>query len=127
MTWLIDFIQKHKSNTGWRKWFFGGLVLLAAVAVVAIYYVRSYFKNKELARLKHEKAVAEEEAHHAQVVLAVAHNEEELKKRLAEVRRSREVVAALEEKIDQLKLTRLAEEDLINSIKSWDDVDAKVK
>lgn len=126
---IVAYIKKYQSEnpTGWRKWVIGAVVAILVVVVVAVYAIQATLRGRELARLQSERDRAKEALHRAEVDKKLAANETEAAhhEMAAEVALSR--VEEIETEIKQLESTHETNQAVINSIRSWDDVDKKVK
>lgn len=121
---LKDIVGNNKSPSGGGKSWVSTVILIAVALIgMAIWTWVSQRRNRELAKLRHEKFVAEVRA--AQGVV-----DEKLKQNADKIEKSKTAVAAAEEKARLLEADIKAEEaryaaDLraIDSIRSWRDVD----
>jgi len=121
---LKDIVSSNKSPAGGGKSWMSTIVIIAVALVgMAVWAWISQRRNRELAKLRHEKFVTEVKA--AQAIV-----DTKLKADADKIERSKAVVAASEEKVRHLEADIKAEEaryaaDLraIDSIRSWRDVD----
>lgn len=129
MNKVVDFIKKYKESnpSGWRKWIIGSIVVVLTLVVVAGFAISAALRGRELARLKHERDVAKEEVHRAQVNMTLAKQKEEAERHEAAADQARARAEEIEEQIKVLQEEHSASESLIDSIRSWDDVDRLVK
>lgn len=129
MNSMVDFINNYRYShpTGWRKWVVGFFVLIAVVLVVAGYAITATIRGRQIATLQVQRDLAEQAAHRATVDASLAEHETA---RLAAVRAA-EVhgaeVTRLQQQIDVLQATHEDNASFIDSIKSWNDFDTRVK
>ena len=128
MNEIVEYIKKYRAEnpTGWRKWTIGVLVAILTVVVIAAFAIQAALRGKELARLQTERDAAKEAKHRAEVDQKLAKNEEEAAKHEAAADLALARVQAIEEEIHQLQDQHKLNESIIDSIRSWDDVDKKV-
>lgn len=126
---IVAFIQKYQAEnpTGWRKWIIGSVVTVLILVVVAVAAFQATQRGKELARLHSERDRAKEAAHRNQVNTKLAKNKEEAAIHEAEANRSLALAESLENEIKQLESQHETNQAVINSIRSWEDVDKRVK
>lgn len=126
---LAQFVKDYRASnpSGWRKLVFGSLAALALLAVVIVYAIQAAFRAKRLAELTHERDVAHEELNRARVNVNLAENE-------GEIRQYKEAAADALEKYDratdELKAVQNTHErnkQVINNLRTWEDVDANVR
>ncbi len=129
MNQLVDFIKKYKESnpSGWRKWIIGSVVAILTLVVIGVFAFQAAMRGRELARLQHERDMAKEEVHRAQVNMTLAKQKEEAERHEAAADAAMDRVADVEEQIKELENQHSASESLIDSIRSWDDVDRLVK
>lgn len=126
---LVEYVQKYKQNnpTGWRKWVFGTLAVLAVLTLIIVYGVQNAMRSKELARLKHELDVATVGADKAKADAAVAEHTDARDEAVGRAELAEERAEELKEQLVVLENEHKRSADVINSIRSWEDVDAKVR
>jgi uncharacterized protein HemX len=125
---LKEIVSNNKIPSGGGKSWVSTIVLIAIALVgVAVWAWISQRRNRELAKLRHEKFVTEVKA--AQDVV-----DTKLKQDVDKIERSKAIVAAAVEKVRLLEADIKAEEaryaaDLraIDSIRSWRDVDPSAR
>lgn len=127
MKWLTEFIQKNKQNTGWKKWLFGGFVVLGVLIAVAVYFVRAHFVGREIAKLKHERDLAKRNQKLAEVRMKTAPNIAEAARASVAAQAAMDEAQVIQWRIETLKQEYAATRKLIDKISSWEDVDALVK
>jgi flagellar biosynthesis/type III secretory pathway M-ring protein FliF/YscJ len=129
MDQLIKFVEDYKASnpTGWRKWVFGSLAVLAVLLIVLVFTVRETLRQKEIAALKHERDMLQIRAHQQTVDSEIESLEtkkaEHVKAADAAQRRANE----LSRRVDMLEAQHQQNLEIINSIRSWDDVDARIR
>jgi len=123
---ILSFVQTERDKKKEGK---GGLVggLLAglfAIILISLFAFKAWRSGKEKAKLLHEKAVREEDLHQAEVDAQLS--EADYHKRSAQVE-----VERISASLDELKKKQEAIEEqheraqaLVDSLKTWDDVDA---
>lgn len=126
---IIAFIKKYKTEnpTGWRKWIVGSLVAVLTLVVVAVFATQAALRGRELAQLKTDRDKSKEDLHRAELNHTLAANRTEAAKHEAAAEAVVEAVRIAEERIKVLEEQHAANESVINSIRSWDDVDRVVK
>jgi hypothetical protein len=126
---VIGAVQNRKSDQksgkgGWIAALITGVLALLGIALLAW---QSWKSGKELAKLQHEKAVREEQAHQAQVDAKLAVSEEAKKKALELKDRLVAEIEEIKKDAAEVKTERKQQDKLFEKIKSWDDVDTIVK
>lgn len=129
MNKLIAFVEHYKTSnpSGWRKVVYGLAAGCALVVLAIVFFVRENLRQREIARLNHEVAVLEQQAatHQTNATLSVL-----------ETDKAEHVAAAnaAKDRADQIKNTVATMQEqhasnvaVINSIRSWSDVDAHVR
>ena len=99
------------------------IVTVVALLVIAFFYFRAWRYGKKLAKLLHERDVAEQEKEREKVIVVIDENSrqaEEKMKRVAELDKNLE---DLESKIDELEKNRTMTNEKIADLKNWDDID----
>jgi len=129
MNKLFDFINNFKraNPTGWRKWIVGTIVVLTSTALFVVYSIRAGFKNKELAKLKHDKDVLEEKARSHSLDAVLAKIEKEQDAHEAQATDALQRASELSRQSDGLKDEHLANLEIIDSLLLWGDIDDHVK
>lgn len=129
MTSLLSFIAKYKSSNpaGWRKWVLGTLAVLSSLAVVGVYYVREFLRNRELARLQHERDVLESEARQHTVDAALTAAKEDRVAHVTAATDALQQAGEVARQIDVLEKEHSDSRSVIASLQTWSDVDAHVK
>lgn len=126
---LVNFIQKYKTVnlTGWRKWLIGAAVGLASLIVLGIFAYKAFMHNKEVADLKHQRDVLVEQAHQAQVNSQLAQLEADKQTHLDQAQEAMDQVKDIEAHLTTITDEHEKNNQVINSIQSWGDVDRHVK
>lgn len=129
MNKLVEFVENYKKSnpTGWRKWVFGALATIAVVVLVAIFAIQAAQRGREMAALKHAEDAAQEALHKAQVNAKLAQNAEEQERHEAAAEAALDRSMELAAEIDRLAAQHRTNEEVLNNIRSWDDVDRVVK
>lgn len=129
MNSIIAFIDKYrKSNpTGWRKWILGSIVTVLVVVVLTVYSVLMKQRSSEIMRLQHEKDVLQAEVRSAVVNSTLDDLTEKQKLAVESAARASVRVEEINDKLSELRNTHSSNRDIINSLRSWSDVDAKIK
>ena len=123
---LMGAVQGYKakeqsgSGAGWIGAAIAGILGLIGIAIFAF---QAWKSGKELAKLKHEKAVREEEEHQAKVDIEIATNEDERQKAIQEADGAGKRIEALELERQRLEGEHREHRERIDAIASWDDVD----
>lgn len=129
MNKVVEYINKYKQEnpSGWRKWIIGSVIAVLTLVVIAVFAFQAAMRGRELARLQHERDVAKEDLHQAQIDAQLAANKAEAANHNIAASAALARVVALEDEISVLEDEHNYNESLINSIRSWDDVDRLVK
>lgn len=129
MTKIVDYIQNYKASnpTGWRKWIIGFLVFVLTILVIAMFAFQATRRGRELARLYGERDRAKEELHKSNLDRKLAKNSIDRKHHAKKAEAALQKAAEIETEIQQIESDHKRNQDVINSISSWDDVDKKVK
>ena len=129
MNKLIEFVENYKKSnpSGWRKVVYGIAAGAAALVVLAIFVARENARQREIARLNHQVGVLEQEAasHQVSVELASLGADKDRHQANAEAALTR--ANALKDKAKGLQEQHAANTVIINSLRSWSDVDAHVR
>lgn len=100
--------------------------LVMAIAVMSFLAYAAYTSNKRkkaLAKALHERDVAEEEQHRAQVAWELSVKEEQIKKNMDILVEAKKKSEAFGERVKSLQETHAFELHKIEAIKNWDDMD----
>lgn len=128
MSKVLDFINAYRSSnpTGWRNWLIGIAVSLVTLSLGMVFAIRTYFSQREIAKLKHERDVLIEKAHksHVDVSLSASRAERDQHERLATEALKR--AAEAHRKVIVIEYDNATAINKINKLKSWADMDAFV-
>ena len=129
MNKVVEFIHKYKQEnpSGWKKWIFGSLAALGTLLVIVVFAIRSAFRAKEMAKLAHERDVAKEEARQALVNACLETERKAQQKHLNRANTALNRRIQLDKKLRVLTDEHERNTAVIDSIRSWDDVDRIVK
>ena len=125
---LIDFVENYKKSNpnGWRKWLFGSIAVSIVIVLVLVYSVREGLRQREVARLRHERDMLQQQVHQNVVDAQLGDLNEAQQAHVAAAEEATQRAAALDKRAELLEAQHKANVALINSLKSWDDVDAHV-
>ena len=125
---LIEFVENYKKSnpSGWRKWIFGSIAVIIVLVIVFVYSIREALRQREIARLRHERDLLEEQARQQPVNTQLAGLAEEQGDHTTAAQEATQRAAELSRKAELLEVEHQRNLDLINSIKSWDEVDARI-
>lgn len=129
MNSIIDFVQKYRKEnpTGWRKWVFGSVAAIVTFTFVAVFVIRESLRQREIADLNYQISVLREEAAKNTVDAQIADLAEQQEAHTAAAEHALEQAAELAQRVESLKSEHKANSDLIASLRSWDDVDARIR
>lgn len=128
MNELLDKLKATSQNSGnVVGWLIGLLVLVLGTVAVAFLSYQLSKNGKELAKLKHEKDVAEEAKHQAEVASELLFLEERRKLAAEHAAEIEEEIAVMQEREVAFQVERDRLHQVIDRIQSWDDVDFKVR
>jgi len=120
---LGKLVKDNQDASGGGKSWLGTLIILAAVlAGVAIWSWIAWRKNKELAKLRHEKVKAQIMADQAEVDRKVAENDAAIAAASKVLDKARDDLRVIEEDIRAEEGRYEADLRAIDSIRSWRDV-----
>lgn len=129
MNEIIDYIKKYRESnpSGWRRWTIGVLVALLALIVGVVLAFRAVQHEKQIAELKYERDLLVHEATQAEVEAKLSSSKEEQAHHEQVATEALRQVGVIEEQIAHIEDQHTANQNVINSIHSWDDVDNKVR
>lgn len=129
MNEIVEYIKKHKESNpeGWRKWIIGAVVVVLTLLVIAVFAFRAAQHGKQVAALKHERDKLINEAIQSEVEAKLVASKEEQARHEQVATEALRQVDEIEEQITRLEDQHAANQNVINSIRSWDDVDNKVR
>lgn len=125
---LLSAVQNYKSNEQTNSnaggWIAGVVALVLALVGVVILAYQQWKAGKERAKLLHEKALREEEAHQAEVDANLEADRQKKFEALDRVTAIHLDVDRLAQEIKRLQVERDDSRAKIDQITSWEDVDA---
>jgi uncharacterized membrane protein YhiD involved in acid resistance len=116
--------NKEKEEVGAGGWIGALIAAILVMIAAAIFGFIAWSKGKELAKLKHEKAVSEEQEHQANVDSVIAVNEDIRRKALVKAAAAREKTKELEKARVKVEEDHREARKRIDEITSWDDVNS---
>lgn len=122
---LLNYIQNYKAEgrTGTAGIIAGVVALLAALIAIAVLAFKQWKAGKERAKLLHEKAVKEEEAHQAELDSKLAESEEHKQAAEEANKALKEELGSIKEELVGVETKYVTVRDAIDRISSWEDVD----
>lgn len=128
---LLDVVQNYKSNeqsgSNTGGWIAGLVVLVIALIGVAIFAYQQWKAGKERAKLLHERAVALEQQHQAELDHELAEKEAEKQAHLDAALEAYKRASEIDKRRAELVKVRDEARAKIDRITSWEDVDAIVR
>lgn len=126
---IVAYIQDFRDSnpTGWRKWIVGSLVFVLTVVVITVLVIRETQRGKELAKLYGERDKAKEELHRSKLDQKLSKNAEDKARHAELAEAALQRAAEIEEQIQQIEDLHKKNIAVIDSIKSWEDVDKRVR
>ena len=117
--------QGEKQQNRKAPWAWVTTLIVGAVALLAVgfMYYRSWKQGRELAKLKHERDVREEEAVQAKVAEGMAVTDRQIAEHKVEVRRTESRLERLDQELEKITNEATATRFVIDALKNWDDVD----
>lgn len=121
---IKGFTSKSKDKAGGKaSWVTGAIAaVLAILASFAVWSFISWRRNKELAKLRHEKNKAKILAEKADTDLLVAKGDEQIKESIKNAKIVLERIRVVEADIRAEESRYEADMRAIDSIRSWDDI-----
>lgn len=125
---LLGVFKKLKGEKGGGKkgWLIGGIAGGIALIIIGILTWRAFRQGKKLAKLLHEKAVAEEKEIQAVANAKIAESEEKRLEAAKKVEEIRQKIITINESMEEAVSIRDQAKETINEIKTWDDFDKHV-
>lgn len=129
MNSIIEFVQKYRKEnpTGWRKWVFGSVVAIVTFVFVAVFVIRESLRQREIADLNHQISVLREEAAKNTADAQISDLTEQQEAHTAAAEHALEQAAELKNRVESLEAEHKANSDLIASLRSWEDIDARIR
>lgn len=115
--------QKDKEEEGSSSWVGALVVSILVILFTAIMGFVAWRRGREMARLKHERAKAEEEAHQARVAADLAEDATEQADALDQAEQLMGRVEELKRERRRLEEEHAAAMDQLKEVTSWDDID----
>ena len=128
MQTFIDFVENYKKSnpSGWRKWLFGSIAVGIVLVLVLVYSIREGLRQREIAKLRHERDMLEQQVHQNAVDTQLGDLNETQQAHVTAAEEAIQRAEALDQRAELLEAQHKSNMALINSLKSWDDVDARV-
>jgi YesN/AraC family two-component response regulator len=114
--------KQQKRKVPWN-WVTGLIVGAVALLAVGFMYWRSWKQGRELAKLKHERDVTEQEKAQAKVSEAMAVNQRRALKHKMEAERLKIYIETINEDLGKITNETTETNKKIDSLKNWRDVD----
>lgn len=129
MNKLVEFVEEYKKNnpSGWRKVVYGVAAGIAAFVVLLAFFIRETLRQREIARLNQEIAVLQQDAQQQETNAALTALECDKTQHTEAANKAIQRANELKNELEGLKNQHEANVAIINSIKSWSDVDARVR
>ena len=126
---LVKFIQNYKNSnpSGFKKWTVGIVVVVALIIVSLVLFYKSYVHTTRLVDLQHEHDVLQEQARESATNATLAHQQEEREAHSAAAQAALNQAQEIAHQMSQLEVTHQTNEELIESLHNWSDVDKHVK
>lgn len=119
VTWF-----KSKGSGGNSSWVIKALMTIAMLSFLAYSSYTAYKRNKELARLKHARDVAYQEATRAEKSWEIGVVDAKIEEKLRILEEAKVKSAMFFKHVADLEAEHTYERFKIESIKNWDDMDA---
>ena len=125
--WLWKKSASQKGRSGISKWAVGlGVGLVIVIALSFIFY--KYNKmGKKIAKLKHERDLAEEKEHALNLKLDIEENDEEIANLLEDIDKYNKKIIEITYTLEELEEKRLLEGLKIDAIENWEEMDNYIK
>jgi len=127
LNWVRD--KKEQTQTSGKSygWLIGLIISLVVFVGLAIVAFQAWKKGREIAKLKHQIDVAEENKKKAELETALAESEEKQKKLQETATKITDNINNMKKEIAGLEKERLKKNEDIKRITSWEDVDKLLK
>jgi peptidoglycan hydrolase CwlO-like protein len=122
---LLDVFRalKKDENGKRRKGVFIGLALSVAMIIIGLLSFRAWKNGKKMAKLLHEKAVAEEKEIQASADALIADSEEKKKAAAAQAEAIRQKILKINEALQETESVYEQSKETIKEIKTWEEFD----
>jgi len=126
---LLDIFRTLKKDEDGkrRKGVFIGLALSVAMIIIGLLSFRAWKNGKKMAKLLHEKAVAEEKEIQASANALIADSEEKKKAAAEQVELLRQKILKINERLQETESIYEQSKETISEIKSWEEFDRFTK
>jgi len=126
---LLDIFRalKRDENGKSRKGVFIGLALSVAMIIIGLLSFRAWKTGKKMAKLLHEKAVAEEKEIQASANALIAESEEKKKAAAEQVELLRQKILKINEQLQETESVYEQSKETIKEIKTWEEFDRFTK
>jgi predicted nucleic acid-binding Zn-ribbon protein len=118
--------ESQKNGTSW-SWVTAAIAALLAFIGLAFAAYDAWKKGREIAKLKHEKDVAEEAKQKAEIEVKLTAEAELQKARQLLISNIEKTIVGLEVQIAEAEKERQAIHAKIDQVTSWDDLDKLIK
>lgn len=129
MNELLEWANNYKQNNpaGWRKWIGGIVVVIVLIIAAAIWAITANIRGSQTASLQTQLDVAQEAARQAETNQQLAQDAQAQQQHAEAARVAREQAATIQQQLESMQAQHDRNTQIIQSIGSWADVDAKVK
>lgn len=126
---LLKFVEDYRASnpSGWRKLLFGVVAALAATTVLILLYLREASRQRNIASLRQERDLLREEARKHEVNAALENLDQSKNEHTAAANTALRQATELDRRVQILEAEGAKNSDIIDSLKSWDDVDARIR
>lgn len=126
---LLDIFRALKKGEDGkrRKGVFIGLALSVAMIIIGLLSFRAWKNGKKMAKLLHEKAVAEEKEVQAAANALIADSEEKKKAAAKQVELLRQKILKINEALKETESIYEQSKETITEIKTWEEFDRFTK
>ena len=126
---VIDYIKNYREEnpTGWRKWIFGTVVAALTLLVVGVLAFQAAQRAKELSSLQVQRDQARMALQKAEIDRKLAATAADRTRHELAAHEAMVAQEVLSSQIERLEREHKTSEEVINSIRSWEDVDRVVK
>jgi septal ring factor EnvC (AmiA/AmiB activator) len=121
--WVRGQGQKQPQRSAAGGWVTGLVVAAIAMLVVGALYFRAWRQGRKLAKLLHEKDVAEQEVARKKAADRVKLNNEEAMKLEAEIEATEKDIAVLDSELNAASARKTRTDETIDALRNWRDVD----